>query len=187
MVVDQSSMNHFERSRKSCSHWVCVLCWLSTCVCCDTLLWPWTQIRQNAAWVFLGFFFFHQQHMGHLFQMHLPFNSVTGAAPQFLPQPLREKLYIFLRAGAAFIPLCMTSLQSSAGPWALKFVSTVQSKMSYVKNYRSYVYTLFSSNISIDSIQLIPLVLKGLQQANESVSPFVPSHITRLAITYVWK
>lgn len=120
-------------------------------VCCDTLLWPWTQIRQNAAWVF----FFHQRHMGHLFQMHLPFNLVTGTALQFLPQPLREKLYIFHRTSTVFIPLCMTSVQSSARPQALKFVSTVQSKMSYVKNYRCYIYTLFSSiefhNISFDS------------------------------------
>lgn len=61
-------------------------------------------------------FFLHQQHMGHLFQAHLPFNLVTSTALQFLPQPLRETLYIFHCTSAAFIPLCMTSVQSSARP-----------------------------------------------------------------------
>lgn len=136
-MVDQRNtrMNHFWNRflRHTCPRSVCVCVYYYDCasppLIYSRILWPWTQIRPNAAWVISHLL----QHTGHLLEVYPPFNSVTEAALQSLLQPPGERLHIFCYTSTAFDNLCETSVQTSTGPWALKFVSKVhQRQLVYI-------------------------------------------------------
>lgn len=75
-----------------------------------------------------------QQHIGHLFRMYLPFNSVTDAALQFLPQPHGERLHIFCHSSAPFLPCVRHQYQPALVPELWSFFQKVHQRQLPSKN-----------------------------------------------------
>lgn len=75
-----------------------------------------------------------QQHIGHLFKMYLPFNSVTDTALQFLPRPHSGKLHIFCHSSAPFLPAVRHQYQPAPVPELWSFFQKVHQRPLPYKN-----------------------------------------------------